>query len=153
MHGVIEFGNRLLTFVLTAIVAACLVAVWRSRPVRPGMRALAVAVFLGIPAQALLGGASVLLDLHPVVVAAHFLLSMVLVAVSTVLLLRYEEDDGPARSLVRPALRGLAAAVAAVSAVVLVLGTVVTGAGPHSGGDADRSPGRRPGRFRSARHR
>ena len=83
LHGAIEFGNRLLTFVLTAVVAACLVAVWRQRPVRPGMRALAVAVFLGIPAQAVIGGITVLTGLNPWTVMGHLLLSMVLIGLAT----------------------------------------------------------------------
>ena len=62
-HGLIEFGNRLLTFALGAVVLAVLVAVWRQRPVRPGMRRLAVLGFLGIPAQAVLGGITVLTGL------------------------------------------------------------------------------------------
>ena len=79
-HGVIEFGNRLLTFVLTAVAIATVVVVFRS--VRRDLRTLAVIGFLGIPAQALLGGVTVLTGLNPWTVAAHFLLSMVLVAVA-----------------------------------------------------------------------
>ena len=85
-HGVIEFGNRLLTFVLTAVAIATVVVVFRS--VRRDLRTLAVIGFLGIPAQALLGGITVLTGLNPWTVAAHFLLSMVLVAVATTLWLR-----------------------------------------------------------------
>ena len=77
-HGVIEFGNRLLTFVLTAVAIATVVVVCRSA--RRDLRPLAVVGFLGIPAQALLGGVTVLTGLNPWTVAAHFLLSMVLVA-------------------------------------------------------------------------
>ena len=133
VHGVIEFGNRLLTFVLTAIVAACLVAVWRQRPVRPGMRALATAVFLGIPAQALLGGVTVLTGLNPWTVMAHFLLSMVLIALAVVLHQRAREGDLPARPLVAKPLRTLASLLLVLVAATLVVGTVVTGSGPHSG--------------------
>ena len=132
-HGVIEFGNRLLTFVLTAVVAACLVAVWRSRPVRPGMRALAVAVFLGIPAQALLGGVTVLTGLDPWTVMAHFLLSMVLIALAVVLHRRSREGDLPPRSLVAVPLRHLGSGLLVVVGATLAVGTVVTGSGPHSG--------------------
>ncbi len=133
VHGVIEFGNRLLTFVLTAVVAACLVAVWRSRPVRPGMRTLAVAVFLGIPAQALLGGVTVLTGLNPWTVMAHFLLSMVLIALAVVLHTRAREGDLPPRLLVAAPLRRLGTGLLVLVAATLAVGTVVTGSGPHSG--------------------
>jgi cytochrome c oxidase assembly protein subunit 15 len=140
VHGVIEFGNRLLTFVLTAVVAACLVAVWRQRPVRPGMRALATAVFLGIPAQALLGGVTVLTGLNPWTVMAHFLLSMVLIALAVVLHQRAREGDLAPRPLVAAPLRSLAALLLVLVAATLVAGTVVTGSGPHSGDpDAGRT--------------
>jgi cytochrome c oxidase assembly protein subunit 15 len=130
VYGAIEFGNRLLTFVLTAVAVAVLVVVVRSA--RRDLRPLAVLGFLGIPAQALLGGVTVLTGLNPWTVAAHFLLSMALVAVATVLWLRSREP-GVGLLLVRRPLALLAGAIAAVTAVVLVLGTVVTGSGPHSG--------------------
>jgi heme a synthase len=130
VRGVIEFGNRTLTFVLTAIAVAVLVAVWRSP--RRDLRPLAVLSFLGIPAQALLGGITVLTGLNPWTVAAHFLISMVLVALATVLWLRSREP-GVGQPLLRRPLVLLVSGIAAVTAVVLVLGTLVTGSGPHSG--------------------
>jgi cytochrome c oxidase assembly protein subunit 15 len=129
-HGVIEFTNRLLTFVLTAAAIATVVVVFRS--VRRDLRRLAVISFLGIPAQALLGGVTVLTGLNPWTVAAHFLLSMGLVAVATILWLRSREP-GVGQPLLRRPLVLLVGGVAAVTAVVLLLGTVVTGSGPHSG--------------------
>ncbi len=134
-HGVIEFGNRLLTFVLAAVAVATVVAVWRSS--RRDLRPLALITFLGIPAQALLGGVTVLTGLNPWTVAAHFLLSMVLVALSTVLWLRSREP-GVGQSLVRRPLALLISGIAAVTGLVLALGTVVTGSGPHSG-DVDEN--------------
>jgi cytochrome c oxidase assembly protein subunit 15 len=100
VHGVIEFGNRLLTFVLAAVVLATTVAVWRQRPRRPGMRRLATLVLLGIPAQAVLGGITVLTGLNPYTVMAHFLLSMVLIALAVVLHARAGEGDAPPRPTV-----------------------------------------------------
>jgi cytochrome c oxidase assembly protein subunit 15 len=129
-HGVIEFGNRMLTFALTAAAVATVVAVFRSP--RSDLRRLAVLSLLGIPAQALLGGVTVLTGLNPWTVAAHFLVSMVLVAVATVLWLRSREP-GAGLPLVRRPLVLLVAGIAAVTAVVLLVGTVVTGSGPHSG--------------------
>jgi heme a synthase len=129
-HGVIEFTNRLLTFVLTAAAIATVLVVFRS--VRRDLRRLALISFLGIPAQALLGGVTVLTGLNPWTVAAHFLLSMVLVAVATTLWLRSREP-GVGQPLLQRPLVLLVAGIAVVTSVVLFLGTVVTGSGPHSG--------------------
>jgi cytochrome c oxidase assembly protein subunit 15 len=137
LHGVIEFGNRTLTGVLTAAAIALLVVVFRSP--RRDLRPLAVWSFLGIPAQALLGGVTVLTDLNPWIVAAHFLVSAVLVALATTLWLRSREP-GVGRPLLRRPFALLVRGIAAVTAAVLVLGTIVTGSGPHSG-DLDEENG------------
>jgi cytochrome c oxidase assembly protein subunit 15 len=130
LHGVIENYNRRLTFVLVIVAIATVVTVFRS--VRRDLRPLAVLTFLGIPAQALLGGMTVLTGLNPWLVAAHFLLSMVLVAVATVLWLRSREPGVGQPLLTRPFLL-LTRLVGVVTAAVLLVGTVVTGSGPHSG--------------------
>src|SRR3978361_157676 len=91
-HGVIEFTNRMLTFALTVVAIATLVAVFVS--VRRDLRRWAVLSFLGIPAQALLGGITVLTKLNPWTVAGHFLLSSALVAVAAVLWMLYREPGG-----------------------------------------------------------
>ena len=129
-HGVIEFTNRLLTFALTAAAIATVVFVFRS--VRRDLRRLAVISLLGIPAQALLGGITVLTGLNPWTVAAHFLVSMVLVAVATTLWLRSREPGVGQPLLQRPFVL-LVGGIAVVTAAVLFIGTVVTGSGPHSG--------------------
>jgi cytochrome c oxidase assembly protein subunit 15 len=129
-HGLIEFGNRLLTYVLTAVAVATVVAVYRS--VRRDLRRLAVLSFLGIPAQALLGGVTVLTGLNPWTVAAHFLVSAALVALATVLWLRSREP-GVGQLVVRRPFALLTVGIAATVAAVQVAGTVVTGSGPHSG--------------------
>lgn len=129
-HGWIEFGNRLVTFLLAAAAIATVVAVFRS--VRRDLRRLAVVSALGIPAQALLGGMTVLTGLNPWTVAVHFLLSSVLVAVATILWLRSREP-GVGELLVRRPIALLVGGIAVVVGVVLALGTVVTGSGPHSG--------------------
>jgi cytochrome c oxidase assembly protein subunit 15 len=130
VYGAIEFSNRMLTFVLTVAAVAALLAVFRSA--RRDLRPLAVLSFLGIPAQALLGGITVLTKLNPWTVAGHFLLSSVLVAVSTTLWLRSREP-GVGQLVVRRPVLGLVRGVAAATAAVLVVGTVVTGSGPHAG--------------------
>ncbi|MCA1712299.1 MAG: COX15/CtaA family protein [Actinobacteria bacterium] len=132
-HGVIEFTNRLLTFVLTAVVVATLVAVVRQRPRRRSLVRLAGLVLLGIPAQAVLGGITVLTGLNPWTVMAHFLLSMVLIGLAVLLHVRTREGDGPALSVVKEPFRRLSQLLLGVVAVTLAVGTVVTGSGPHSG--------------------
>ena len=139
IHSVIEFGNRTLTGVVGIVALAALVAValdvWRrGRPRR--LVVLAAVPLVGVAVQAVLGGITVLTHLSPATVAAHFLVSALIVAASTVLLSRAQADDGPARLVVRAEVQWLARALAALTAVILVLGTVVTGSGPHSG-DAD----------------
>jgi cytochrome c oxidase assembly protein subunit 15 len=129
-HGVIEFGNRTLTFLLTITAIAVLVVVWRSA--RRDLRTLAVLCFLGIPVQAALGGVTVLTGLNPWIVAGHFLLSMVIVAIATTLWLRSTEP-GVGQLVVRRPIPLLVTGIAVVTGVVLVIGTVVTGSGPHSG--------------------
>ena len=102
------------------------------------MHAVALVVLVGIPAQALLGGVTVLTGLYPWTVMSHFLLSMVLVALSAALVRGARDDvSGPGEPVVHPLARRLALGTCAVGAVVLLLGTIVTGSGPHSG-DADR---------------
>jgi cytochrome c oxidase assembly protein subunit 15 len=139
-HGLIEFGNRLLTFVLTAVVVATVVAVVRRRPRRRSLVLLAVAVLLGIPAQAVLGGITVLTGLNPWTVMGHFLLSMVLIGLAVVLHHRTGEGDAPVVLTVKEPVRRLAQLVLGVVALTLAVGTVVTGSGPHSGDpDAGRT--------------
>jgi cytochrome c oxidase assembly protein subunit 15 len=162
-HKYIEFGNRLLTTVVSvtalAVLVVTVVAVrdtgasrrwvwWGSMPL------------LLVAAQAVMGGVTVLTGLSPQAVAGHFLVSQVLVAASAWLLLTgppsgpgratdgtgspygLDESDPVAAPTMRREIRVLATLVAAAAAAVLVMGTVVTGSGPHSG-DA-RPAGRLP---------
>jgi cytochrome c oxidase assembly protein subunit 15 len=134
-HPFIEFGNRTLTGVLVLLAVGALWVVWR-QPGRPrGLKALAAVPLLGVLAQAVLGGMAVLVDLHPAVVGSHLLLSMVLISASTVLVLREAEPDVRARWAVAGRTRALVRTLVSIGAAVQVLGTVVTGAGPHSGDD------------------
>ncbi|HEU4349664.1 MAG TPA: COX15/CtaA family protein, partial [Actinoplanes sp.] len=136
VHGAIEFGNRLLTFVLVVIALACFAAALLERPRRRSLVLLALAVGLGIPGQGVIGGITVLTDLNPWVVGLHFLLSMALVAAAYALWQRTGEGDGAPVSLVPAPLRHLARLTTLVSAAVIAMGVVVTGSGPHAG-DAD----------------
>ncbi|PVG82948.1 heme A synthase [Nocardioides gansuensis] len=147
IHGAIEFGNRMLTFVLVVIAVACwvatlasLVRTWRSRrDWRPFV--LATVIALGIPAQAIIGGVTVLTDLNPWVVSLHLLVSMAIVGVCVALL---DELRGPERVASTQPLQRLTWLVLALAWVVLYLGTVVTGSGPHSGDLESRRTGLDP---------
>lgn len=140
-HAMVEFGNRLLTFVLIAIAIATFVAAWRARDrsgrPRRDLRRLAFVAAIGIPAQAVIGGWSVLSNLNPWVVSLHLLVSVAIIVVCVALVHRaYDLQPVPAPPLVV----WLARAVFALGMVTVVLGTVVTGAGPNSGdGGAERN--------------
>jgi cytochrome c oxidase assembly protein subunit 15 len=133
VHGVIEFGNRLLTFAVGVIALAVVLAVLAQRPRRRGLLPLALGVLFGIPAQAVIGGITVLTNLNPWVVGLHFLASMVVIAAAYALWRRTGEPDAPATPTVPAPLRTLARLTTLVSAAVLVVGTWVTGSGPHAG--------------------
>jgi cytochrome c oxidase assembly protein subunit 15 len=132
-HSAIEFTNRMITYVLVGVALATLVVARRVRPVRPDVRRLALVLFIGIPAQAVLGGITVLTDLNPWVVMLHLVVSMDLIAVATLLHRRLGEGDGLMVPLVPVVMRRLAFTVFALTGAVLYLGTVVTGSGPHAG--------------------
>jgi heme a synthase len=131
VHGAIEFANRQLTFVLAAIA----VATWVAAMAQRRERRLATVAALGIPAQAVLGGLTVLTHLNPWLVALHFLLSMSIIAVTMCLWWRLR---GTEAETVAPAARNLAGLVLLATAATLAIGTVVTGSGPHAG-DTDSS--------------
>lgn len=137
IHGIIEFGNRLLTFVLTAVTLAMLASVWRGRSARPDLFWLSVAALAGIPAQAFIGGITVWTGLNPWVVGLHFIASMAIVSVSTVLVnrawLRPGQLGTRSPALAGQTLRPVVWAIAVLSAVTVVLGVMVTGSGPHAG--------------------
>ncbi|WP_110183355.1 COX15/CtaA family protein [Nocardioides solisilvae] len=139
MHGAIEFGNRLLTFVLAAVAVLTFLAALGAGQRRATR--LAFVVGLSIPLQAVLGGITVLTDLNPWVVSGHFLLSMLIIMVCVALLDELRSPDRPAAPRRQ---RILALATLASGWVVLYLGTVVTGAGPHAGDDHARRNGLDP---------
>lgn len=136
LHKYIEFGNRTLTSVVSLTAILAILVSWEL--VRRGgerrLRFWSAAILAGVALQAVIGGVTVLTGLNPWTVAAHFLASMVLVAVSTA---TWDVAlPGQPTQLIPSPLRWLVAATTSVGAVVLALGTVVTGSGPHSG-DAD----------------
>lgn len=125
----IEFGNRLLTFVLVIASIAVIVAVLKSG--RKDLRGLAVGQLLGIFGQGVLGGITVLTDLNPIPVAGHLLLSIVLIAGATSL---YSRRFSPAMFIKPEKLTSIISGSHTIlTFLVIVLGTVVTGSGPHAG--------------------
>jgi cytochrome c oxidase assembly protein subunit 15 len=118
----------MLTFAVGAIALAAFLAAWRSGDRRA--RLLALLIGLYIPAQAVIGGITVLTDLNPWVVAFHFLSSMVIIGLCVMLL---DHLLAAPRAAAAPRTRALAWMTFAAGWVVLYLGTVVTGSGPHSG--------------------
>lgn len=141
-HKYVEFGNRTLTFLLGVLAIAAIVGAlswnYRNRR-RTGVNRRPVVVLAAVPllgtfAQAILGGITVLTGLNPISVSTHFLLSAILIALSLLLVVRANETaDEPLTLLVPRAVRNLSRVMVGVGLIVLVLGTIVTGSGPHSG--------------------
>ncbi|GHE77327.1 MULTISPECIES: COX15/CtaA family protein [Streptomyces] len=136
-HGVIEFGNRMLTYVLCAAVGWAIIAARAEKPWRRGVTRLGWAQFWIVMGNAVLGGIVVLVGLNPYTVAAHFLLTSALIGVATVMWQRTREGDGAPRPLVGPAVRQLVWFLVVASVLLIAVGTVVTGAGPHAGDSSD----------------
>lgn len=133
LHAWIEFGNRLLTFVLLICALAVVtfsVRVSKNAANKERVRSLAALQILGIFGQGMLGGVTVLTDLHPLTVAAHYLLSILLIAGA--ISLRYELIGTPVEKTT-----GLISFLMPIfvwlTFLVLVAGTIVTGSGPHAG--------------------
>ncbi|WP_049564237.1 COX15/CtaA family protein [Nonomuraea sp. SBT364] len=129
----IEFGNRLVTFLVLVIGLACWVAAMRLRPRRASLVKLAWLQPIGIAAQALWGGVVVSTLLNPFTVGMHFLLSIGLTAACWALYARAGEGDAPVRRVVHRDVRRLGHALLAAVFALLVMGVLVTGTGPHSG--------------------
>jgi len=130
-HGVIEFGNRLLTFVLVIIALLTFIVVRRTvKSLRYGLTWPALLLGLGIIAQALLGGLTVLTGLNSWVVGAHFLVSGVLISFAAVLVWRVYS---PVHTPISYTAVRLAWPIFVVGWVTVIVGVVVTGAGPHAG--------------------
>ena len=132
----IEFSNRLLTGLVGLVGLACLVVALLVRPRRRRLILLAATMPLGVAAQAVLGGITVLTGLAWWTVAAHFLVSMVLVWLAMLLVAAFTEGDAPPRWHLPGPLRGLLGTTTAVLATLLIAGTLVTSAGPHAGSTA-----------------
>ena len=131
IHGFIEFANRLLTFVLIIIALLTFIAIWRSGKVnRRGMVWPSLSLGLGIFAQAIVGGISVLTNLNPWVVGLHFIVSTILISIASILVWRFYK---PEHQPIPYSVYRLTPLIAISGFVALAVGVVVTGAGPHAG--------------------
>lgn len=136
-HGMIEFANRLFTGIVSVAVMLAVLGSLVRRPRRSDLTWWSLSLVAGVLAQIVLGGLTVLFELAPPFVMGHYLVSAVLVGCATALHHRAGESDvGHRRAVATPEIRSMTKALVALSAAVLVTGTVVTGSGPH-GGDAD----------------
>ena len=125
-HAWIEFGNRLLTFALLFAAIAMVAVVLRAG--RRDLRLLALAQIAGIFGQGVLGGITVLTNLNPISVASHFILSIILIAAAQTLLTRTRSVK-----VVNPKKSNYLTLHTVLTFIVIVAGTLVTGAGPHAG--------------------
>jgi len=138
LHAWIEFGNRLLTFLLlfTAVIALALTVKLSKKLVnKKHLRILALLQVLGIFGQGILGGITVLTDLNPIPVAGHYLLSIALIAGALSLRL---EIVGYKKPQVAPVVQTLVRLQILLTVAVLIAGTIVTGSGPHAGDERSK---------------
>ncbi|MGW8986164.1 COX15/CtaA family protein [Streptomyces parvus] len=137
LHGAIEFGNRMLAYVLSAAVGWAIIAVSSMKPRRRKLTRLAWSQFWIVLGNAVLGGITVWAGLNPWTVAGHFLLANVLLAIAVITWVRIDEGDGPPRPRTPLPVRRLSWAILATTVVLIVLGTSVTGSGKHAGDSSD----------------
>jgi heme a synthase len=133
LNQAIEQINRLITGLIAVPIIATIVAVVRQVERRRDLTMLAVSMFIWLVLEAVVGGIVVRTHLHPISVATHFMLGLAGLVTAVVLHRRTHESPGPFRSSVSAPVRNLVRVVAALATLVMVLGTVVTGTGPHSG--------------------
>ena len=135
LHAWIEFGNRLITVLLVLVILLAVLGalIWSrkfERAAKRKIQGLAALQILGIVGQIVLGGITVLTHLNPYAVASHFLLSILVIAAALSLRNRVLQS---ARSATDMPIRQLTQAIFALTAIVITLGTLVTGSGPHAG--------------------
>lgn len=138
IHGIIEFGNRTLTFVLVAIAVATILSVWGARKQHRTIFLLSLGLLAIIPIQAVIGGITVWTQLNPWVVSLHFLASAFLVCMATLLVNRtglaaHPRPGGISGGSVDATQRLLGWAILILASLAVIFGTIVTGTGPHAG--------------------
>ncbi len=140
-HAMVEFVNRTITGLVSVAVMLAVLGSLVRRPRRRDLLWLSVGLVAGVIGQIVLGGLTVLFELRPGFVMAHFLLSMVLIADAVVLHHRAGRPEGPTRPAVGSDLLALGRLEVAVAGLAIFLGTIVTSSGPHGGDEkAERLP-------------
>jgi len=140
IHGVIEFGNRLLFFVIQIVAIITFLLIVRLRRQRRDLFVLALIPCFSIVLQAVLGGITVLTNLNPYVVGLHFLASVVLVVLAAVFVHRVYYGPRSAAVIVPNWYRTLGWVTTALVGITVILGIITTGSGPHAGdGGASRN--------------
>ncbi|MBH1936380.1 heme A synthase [Streptomyces sp. AV19] len=147
INGVIEFTNRMLTYVLCVFVGVAIVVARARSPRRRDLTRLGWAQFWIVAGNGVIGGITVLTGLNPYIVAAHFLAATSLLTVAVIMWLRASEGDEEPRDLVPAPVRQLGWVLTVATALLIVAGTVVTGSGQHAG-DASKDVHRIPLNYR-----
>lgn len=137
LHGAIEFGNRMLTYVLSAAVGWAIVAARSVKPRRRGLTRLAWSMFWLVVVNAVMGGITVHMQLNPWTVAVHFLLANALLTVTVLVWQRTREGDTTPRPRVPRPVRKLSWALVVTTVLLVTLGTTVTGSGKHAGDSSE----------------
>jgi cytochrome c oxidase assembly protein subunit 15 len=136
-YAQVEFINRVTTLAVSIAISLAAVAAFLRAPRRRDLTWLSIGLAIGLAAEVVLGGETVRHRLEPGFVMAHFLLSLVILWDAVVLHHRAGSPDGVSR---RPLADRRSVAIArllvVLVAVTAIAGTVVTGAGPHSGANA-----------------
>jgi cytochrome c oxidase assembly protein subunit 15 len=140
-HAMVEFVNRTITGLVSVAVMLAVLGSLVRRPRRRDLLWLSLGLVAGVIGQIVLGGLTVLFELRPGFVMAHFLVSMVLLANAVVLHHRAGRPPGPTRPAVGADLLALGRLEVACAGLVIFLGTIVTSSGPHGGDEhAERLP-------------
>ncbi len=132
-HAMVEFVNRMVTGAVSIAVIVCVLGSLMRDPRRRDLIWLSLGLVAGVIAQAFVGGLTVLFDLRPEFVMAHFLLSLVLLTNALVLYRRAGEPHTVAELAVEPRIRSLGRALLVTVTIVVFTGTIVTSTGPHGG--------------------
>ena len=133
LNGVIEFANRLMTGVIGIIALVMVVLLLRLRKQRRDLFVPAVVLLVGVLAQAVIGGITVLTGLNPLIVGAHFVISLLMVAVAALLVHRVYAPVGRRVRVVPAWFAGVTHLMSFAVAVTIVVGVLTTASGPHSG--------------------
>ena len=135
-NSLVEFSNRGVGIAvgITTVIAA--LAAFRVRDLPRWLLVGAIALPLSVLAQGILGGVTVLTELHPLIVMGHFLLSLVAIALGVaVVVYAHWFATGRPESLAPRWLGWLGLASIPFLLALVVTGAFVTAAGPHSGGE------------------